>query len=337
MHCEIQRHLRVLVAGACLLLAGCATLTSVLSTTQETENSNPPKQRPILLIAVDEDPALLAAARQLGAQRCPIVYEAAFIVGRELDEAKLRRTVASTVPAGWSGFACLDIENEWYAALGRDPSSPEFREGAKQLLRALMIAKEVRPEARWSYYGIPELPFFVKNEEGSLVGWDKGSAASKAEEIASARRAQIIIDGCDWVAPTLYDFYPDSAAPEWVEAQKAKVREIVKLSREMAAASRRPKPVLPFVWHRIHSSNKRYGLQLLDNREFIEGQVRPALEAGAAGVIWWGADRYMIGSGELGRSQPAEVGSLARNPAAVSAHLLKINQEKLDALAPLFR
>jgi hypothetical protein len=309
----------------------------VLGAAQSDEAEVGSRRRPILCMAVDEDPALLAAARQIDAQRCPIVYEAAFIVGAQLDEAKLRRTVASTVPAGWSGFACLDIENEWYAALGRDTSSAEFREGAKQLLRTLMIAKEVRPEARWSYYGIPELPFFIKNDEGSLVGWDKGSAAAKAEAIAGARRAQIIVDGCDWVAPTLYDFYPDAAAPEWVEAQKAKVREIVKLSREMGAASGRSKPVLPFVWHRIHSSNKRYGLQLLDNREFIEGQVRPALDAGAAGVIWWGADRYMIGSGELGRAQPAEVGSLGKNQPAVSAHLLRINQEKLEALAPLFR
>lgn len=266
-----------------------------------------------------------------------MIYEHAFVSQGRIDQAKLRRTVADNVPAGWTGFACLNVENEWYKAMARDPTSEEFRTGARNLLEILKIAKEVRPEARWTYYGLPSVPFFVKDARGASVGWDKVSPESKAAALDVARRAQIVINGFDWLAPSVYDHYLDAVGPEWAEAQRERVRVMVTLAREMGAASGRAKPVFPFVWHRIHTGNKRWGLTLLDNREFIEGQVKPALEAGAAGVVWWGADRNMLNSGQLGKLRPEEAGSIERNSPAANAHVMKVLMDKLEALAPLFR
>ena len=293
--------------------------------------------KPILCIANDEDAGFLAAARPLNSERCMIIYESTFIDGGRIDENKLRRAVADRIPEGWNGFACLDIENEWFKNLARDPQSAEFRSGVDHLLRALRIARAVRPESKWSFYGIPNLPFFVKDAENRTVGWDKVSPESKAQFIAVARQSQPIVDACDWVAPTVYDPYFDATNPEWIEAQKARVRESVQLAKEMGAVSGKPRPVLVFIWHRIHNSNKRDPLRLLGNQEFLEGQVLPALQAGAAGVVWWGADRYMIRSGELGKAQPAEAAALTKDADATSAYLLRINKEKLDALAPYFQ
>lgn len=331
-----------IIAAAALLAFACGPTTAIRATADPSpqpasQSANIAGSKPILCLANDEDAAFLAAARPLNAERCMIVYESSFIDGGRIDENKLRRAVSDKIPDGWNGFACLDIENEWFKNLSRDPQSAEYRSGVDNLLRAIQIARAVRPDCKWSFYGIPNLPFFVKDAENRTVGWDKVSPESKARTIAVAKQAQPVVDACDWLAPTVYDPYFDATNPEWIEAQKARVRESVALAREMGAVSGAPRPVLVFVWHRIHNSNKQDPLRLLGNPEFLEGQVLPALQSGAAGVVWWGADRYMIRSGELGKAQPAEAAALTKDADATSAYLLRINKEKLDGLAPHFQ
>src|SRR5690606_12977135 len=57
------------------------------------------------------------------------------------------------------------------------------------------------------------------------------------------------------------------------------------------------KPVLPFVWHRFHTSNEDHGLEIMPRDFFIDYIKRLRdyryMNYGISGVIWWGNDMVM--------------------------------------------
>ncbi|MFO0874682.1 MAG: hypothetical protein U0575_12030 [Phycisphaerales bacterium] len=298
-------------------------------------------KRPLLLLACLDDPAFYAAVRSmnLNAARCFIVYQSSGESNGRYDEAKLRTEIAKVVPADGDPFAMLDFEGEWTDYLKKTPGSAEFVAGQKALLRLLQVAHEVRPGAKWAMYGVPGLPFFVTSPTGSTVGWDKGSDKSKEEQFAIGRRAQPVVDASDWVSPSIYSPYLLSTNPEWTQATPAYSTACTKLAVEMAKG----KPVIPMVWHRVHDSNQRDGLKVLPDDQFLNGQVKPALAAGAVGVAWWGADDYFAGVGKL---PPVQLTGVAAGAAAAAPskanqpthqQIVQVHIDKLNAMKQIFQ
>lgn len=282
----------------------------------------------ILGIASLDAPEMWAAARQVGAAKCVLIPQGMGETNGVLDEAKLRRSIAQMIGAGWTGLACLDFEGKWLEYVHYPPDSTAYRDGEARLLHLLEIAREVRPEAKWTFYGVPDLLFWVKDDRGAGTTWSGVSTASREEQFARARRSQRIIDACDWITPSIYAPYLPGNKPETMQAQAAYARAKTEIAIEMAKG----KPVLPMVWHRVHDSNKTDGLKRLTIEQLMDGQIRPALETGAVGVIWWGADLWMIQTGGLQKRQPAEVPTAVAqdmNKArswVIQQHLLMLNQ-----------
>jgi len=288
---------------------------------------------PLLLMASTLDSEVNARAAELNSIRAYLIYQNSGEVDGRYDEAKFRREVERIVPAAWGGPVSLDFEGRWLAWLSEDPSSVEFQRGEAAMLELIRVAREVRPNAKWSVYGVPTLRAFVASPTGSTVGWHLGSEESKARALERGRAARRVVQACDWVAPTIYDLHDTERLPRHAPAQVARVEALVGLAVELAEG----RPVYPFVWHRVHPSSREDGLKLMSNAQFINGQVRPSLEAGASGVIWWGADRLHIRRGTIGGRQPQEVAGLdIEDLDAVDAMVRRIHLEKIEALAPLF-
>lgn len=290
-------------------------------------------KRPVLLVACLNDATFRQAAASIGAQGCTVIYQQEGETGGRLDETKLRRSISSKIPQGHTGWAMLDFEGHWTDFLNRTPEDPAFKKGEMALLTVIEVARDVRPTTRWTVYGIPNMPFFVKDDRGTIVGWDRGSAASKAAEIAKAKRAQRIVDACDWVSPSVYAPYSYEGNPEWRAALRAQVAAETEVARSMAGG----KPVIPMIWHRIHDSNQRDGLALLSTEQWVEGTAKAVLAAGGDGVVWWGADEQMLVSGGLATRRKDEFGAIqGSGPQATRDYLRLIHLKKLQEIRPLF-
>lgn len=289
----------------------------------------------ILAVACLPDEQFISRALSGGAVRCAILYQSTGETKGRFDENKFRANVRRVVPDQPGALALLDFEGTWMKFLENDDvTSEEFRAGETAYLDLLRIAREERPGAKWSVYGVPAMRYFGASTRGTTIAWDKATDESRERGFRKGRRAQRLIDACDWVAPTIYDPYLDSRNSTNRRAGQAHVYDKVALSVEMA----RGKPVLPLVWHRVHDTNKTDGLTLLSNEEFIDGQVRPALAAGAAGVVWWGADSFSTGKGKLqGRRAEEFEGIREGDTEAMKARLREIHLEKLRAIEPVLR
>ncbi len=255
-----------------------------------------------LVVASHSNPGFLNAAATLNAPRCIVIYQSLGETGGKYNETKLRTSVLTYVPADYTGYALLDFEGHWLKYLDSEPGTPTFATGETALKRVVEVARDARPAAKWSVYGLPALRYFSRDAKGATVGWHRTTPAFKETAFAKGARCAGVVALCDWVAPSVYDPYLDIRSKECRPAQIA----YTTMKTELAVQLAKGKPVLPVIWHRVHDSNKVDGLTLLSDDEFISGQVRPALAAGAAGVIWWGADSYSVRVGSLQARQPAE-------------------------------
>ncbi|MCA9283862.1 MAG: hypothetical protein KDA22_01510 [Phycisphaerales bacterium] len=287
----------------------------------------------ILAIGSLNEPEIWTAAQQLGATRFILIGQADGETKGAYDEAKLRRAIGERVPAGYRGLAQLDFEGRWIAYLNAPEDSPTFREGEAALLRLLTVARQVRPEAQWSIYGLPSVPFWLPLQGQPTRSWFDATPEAQAPARAKARRAQAVIDACDWVAPSVYvPYLPSRDDPKVLAVQAGYARAKTAIAVELAKG----KPVLPMTWHRVHDSNKVDGGKRLTPDEMIEGQIKPAIEAGAAGVVWWGSDGMLVRTVGRDVPRPPDVPPSAYNDAdamrrwVVREHVRMLNELAAD-------
>ena len=237
-----------------------------------------PSPSNLLLINERISDRLWATANRVGGQQAYIFYEADIDPKRTgfVNLAMLRRAIERDIPRDFAGYATLDLEVPYFRQLKKGPGDPEFDQAQEQMVKALRRAKELRPNARWSMYGIPQVPY-----------WNRDDAS-----IALAKAPTRLLDEMDWMAPSCYDLYRNRDKAKALERDEATVRARVQVAREIAGT----RPVIPYVWRRFHH-NGRFdeppAYELIDRDEFQQ-HVGWVVDAGADGVVWWGWDDYYI-------------------------------------------
>jgi hypothetical protein len=94
------------------------------------------------------------------------IYNIVAFDGRYIDPAKtgkvnsdvLTEAIKKQYPdPNTSGIASLDWEGELYNNLrGKaSPSSPEYKSALSEFIKAIQIAKALRPNIKWGYYAVP--------------------------------------------------------------------------------------------------------------------------------------------------------------------------------------
>lgn len=209
-----------------------------------------------------------------------IIYQAGFDAddnGAFDDVAFFTSQVNLYVPVTYTGPVCLDWEGAGINGLMTPPGSALHGQTVNQFITLIKKAKQLRPNAKWGFYGLPIGRYWNRNAE-----WK-----------AMATALQPILDESQCLFPSLYDTYKTGEAPEQNPAMDLEVvRDNVKLALMHADG----KPVYGYVHHRYHPSNAVWGYHLIDDDEFND-QVRAVFDAQyqgnkAAGIVWWGADQF---------------------------------------------
>ena len=213
------------------------------------------------------------------------IQQVAFFNGNDLDpgntmslnEEALKKALIKSYPDSLaSGYAILDWEGDILSNLTKDSSSAEFKRSFKEFSRAIQVAKTLRPNIKFGFYFLPFTTYW--NRKGQ---WQQPNQQIRA-----------LLLQCDVLFPSLYVFYKEgSTAPGDNEAYATEnINQILKLAKELN------KPVLPFIWHRYHDSNRTIGLQLIpqnDFRSFINALLSANYKGKSIdGLVWWGADNY---------------------------------------------
>ncbi len=199
--------------------------------------------------------------------------------GLYLDSLRLSAHILEQLPNKKSrAIVVLDWEGERMQQIfeGAIAQTTDYWQAKEQMLGAYRLVKELRPKTTVGFYGFPARDYWNRNDD-----W-----RARNQALAS------FLSGVDAIFPSLYDFYPTTDKNREMELGYVQdnVTEALRLGSQLR------KPVLPFVWHRYHDSNKEVGRTLIPPGEFGE-LVQAAATTELArrkidGLIWWSSERY---------------------------------------------
>lgn len=170
------------------------------------------------------------------------------------------------------GIGVLDWEGRSFDILILFPSdSPVYQFVLKEFLKALKIAKELRPNVSWGYYGIP----FKKDNFKSVSEWN----------IANDKIAPLL-ESCDVFCPNLYLYSPNNLDVS------------IDVKKSVGLAIKYNKKVFPFIWQRYNGiENGECRFDVMQKKDFVDNYVVTILKTKfknkkVNGVIWWSFDTY---------------------------------------------
>lgn len=205
-----------------------------------------------------------------------IINQGQFVTNDLLDEDKLEKEINKRFPiASSNGYAVLDWEGKAMAALVQQNDRSQLELYIEQFIKALQIAKRLRPNVKWAFYNVPNR--FLSNISNSFK--------EKNYRLADIIKCQ------DFLAPSMYILDPSSDTK--ISNLKI-IRSNIKLTLEMGLKYN--KPVYPFIWQRVHPNNKMYNEQLVPISYFKDyiGEIMNTSFNGTkvSGLIWWQCENY---------------------------------------------
>jgi hyaluronoglucosaminidase len=196
----------------------------------------------------------------------------------------------------------IALVKERYPALNatqtRALAKKEFERAATDFfVQTLRVCREVRPNARWGFYGFPSAEYYPCT--GSDCGYDdprRGPALRALND-----QLMPILEEVDVILPSVYEqqlLCRDAGSSSTCGAGtnvlystlmnermiNATVREAVRLQR---MTSHRP-PVLAYTWAYYNSGNESVLLRAAD----MSASIRLPYYAGAQGLVLWGDPSY---------------------------------------------
>lgn len=182
----------------------------------------------------------------------------------------VKRFIEKTFPdVNQSGVCVVNWEDKPYQdMINYKKTDKEFVEASAEFEKVVNYIKELRPNLKVGVYGFPV------------------RAVSKGMERLSAdNKFDALFKVCDFISPSLYLMYTDEEkGHDWNLDYFAR-----NLDLAYEYASRLRKPVIPFVWSKIHPSNKTSGMKPVPvdvMKSYLE-YIHQYKNEMVAGVFWW--------------------------------------------------
>ncbi len=288
MRLRVSNHLLTLSAVLCLGLA--SIFLCGIGSSQD---------KPIILFDDAVSVHGLERLLSLEAKRYFIVYQdeadsEAKHSGRIRTELLIAK-IGQTVTRESEGWGVLDFEFPFEDWLQRPSDTNEHQTAEREMIKAIRAVKACYPKIRWTYWGIPSLPFYVEGTTWNLI------SDTRAKAIVSERLAlyKNVLSECDWLGPCVYVTVGDeSLGGVPTDAQQKAIRAWtlcrVKMAVDFYSGSGWDRPVLPFVSPLYMPGGGARSLGVIAPQEVRTETLEPTRAAGAQGVAIWTAASFFL-------------------------------------------
>ena len=256
------------------------------------------------------DPALVTQVEALGAERWLQVNqdEASYSSG-VIDAESILRDVGVRTSLRPPPWAMLDFETPFFDNLRKPAGSPERQSAVRTMKAALAAAKLRYPQTKWSFYGLPNLSFWVDGK-----GWTALDAVRRDSEIAASIEAcREVLADADWVSVSVYDYYdPRQVVPGRTDSIRGTPQDAIDNGiawrRAQVAAAKGVaggRPVVPLVCPFWSPGGVAPACRLIPAEDFVSRQVAPCLDGGADGIAIWTGYAYRLDQVQSVDPEPA--------------------------------
>ncbi|MFV0224103.1 hypothetical protein OBJ96_03195 [Empedobacter falsenii] len=150
----------------------------------------------------------------------------------------------------YSGYVVLDIENKVYQELkSNSKSHVNYKKNIKCFIDMVILVKTLRPNAKVVVYNVP----FKFNSE-------------KQKKYNDFDKLYPLLKVVDAFTPSLYLHYSDKERKDIFFDNYVKTN----LDLNFEYAEKLNKKVIPFVWYKIHPSNKDYGGTVINKTQYSD-------------------------------------------------------------------
>lgn len=212
----------------------------------------------------------------------PIIYEndispeANGILNVDLFTSRIRSLFPDSLQ---SGICVLNWEAPVIERLiNNDRKSKVYVDQCNEMIKALKIAKQLRPKIKWGYYGLNIQAYYTRSSE-----WKYNSRAFDP-----------VLKQADILFPSMYKFYPYSYTSRDFEYNYAYENILINLQIGQEFS----KPVYPFIWPRFHDADTTVGLKSIPDNEWsdhIEFLSKAKFKNKKIdGLVMWTMDVYFI-------------------------------------------
>jgi hypothetical protein len=229
--------------------------------------------------------------------------------------AATRLIVAANPNMEWG---MLDFEHPYNEVLLAGPSDPLYAGAVASKIALIKAVKEEFPNIKWTYYGVPRLPYWADGHSWSTM------TETKRRELFDHAQASYgpIMQELDWVQPTVYDKYernmgfPLSNVEARDNAERSYRMALVEVVRDWYSRNGlSAKPILPAVSPWFLDASKATMFRAIPSTEMESDQLRSVIEAGAQGVSVWSGMRHKIMLATINFMPNSEFGQLSQSQA----------------------
>lgn len=193
------------------------------------------------------------------------------------------------------GYGMLDYEAQFFENIHKGVDDPEHQKTVSTMVDALLVLKKEFPGMKWTYYGVPTIPYWISDPlTNKTHPWK--NAPDELQNIVTKialQNFEELISHCDWVSPSNYNRYdPDAVS---VNTSELMDRERVYRAKQMEVCRilAGDKEIIAMIHPYYAPGGKaEYSEKLVQDRVMIEATLKPYLENGATGIAIWTANFY---------------------------------------------
>lgn len=246
-----------------------------------------------------------------------VIYQNYFIpidstsFSKELMQKSLDRIIPNRQQIG---YATLDWEGVPYNILhgAQQASQKEYNTVLNAFIATIRYAKQLRPHIKWSFYGMPTMPY-MQYKEGN--------------EQWAANLIPLLIN-LDFFDPSLYLQNETVTLSE--TNNKFFIASYLHFSLELAVKMN--KPIFPFVWNRYGSNNTKMTYEIF--RDTLRAILNFRYQNKKVdGVIWWNCEPYLFSN----KKNTPIIFEEYKNVTDPSKYQIDLLQNYFDAINNLFK
>ncbi len=214
-----------------------------------------------------------------------------------INSNKIAEYIIKNYGAEPEGWGVLDFEDPYDGWIFKGANSPECQKAVLTMVSALREIKKMFPKVKWTYYGVPNLLYYIDG-----FNWATAPESIKNKEIKQRLDSYgPIMDECEWLAPCIYNNIGDGKGginplPTQRIATRKWCEEHVKMCFEYNKSKNKKIPIIPFASPiYMEGGGARTG-SVIPTVVMIEDALVPALNGGAQGITIWTAGSYQIKS-----------------------------------------
>ena len=199
------------------------------------------------------------------------------------------------INSDFDGYGMFSFEAGFWKNLHKGPGHPDYDRTVESMINLIRVVKNRYPRAKWSYWGLPHVPYWVPKDGGGSTNWNSVGESKRKQVMHEAVAIyQPIANEVDWLSPWSYDEneHALAAGKSWEQSQSEAQQNWMKAKVEVArkVLENRPAgdiPIIPSVSTNFAAGGNATTPGWIPIEELQSETIDALIESDVDGIAFW--------------------------------------------------